>query len=293
MTFSSLNYFIYLPLFIIYFIITVISNKVFAQGSTDNFSQNLSTPIVEYSDSDTSIVDSAKFERAWEMGWFPVIFYSNETEFGVGGGVQWVKSGYTKRHSSSMGILGYYTQNNQFAIIVNKERFFKQGTYRLAGEIAYHYFPDKFYGIGNNTVLEDEEDFTSQEFRFNPLFQRILFYSNLYVGFHYDYYYAEIVETEPGKILDSGTITGSEGGLSSGIGLDVTWDTRDNNLYPTGGSLYQFIAAFYGPTLGSDFTFYSYLVDLRQYVSIFQVFLKKHRAKLLCLGLKKYSFENL
>lgn len=269
MNFSSFNFFNYLPLLILYIFMTGSLNDAFSQESAENSSKNRSTSMAKYTETDTSIVDSSKSYRTWEMGWFPVIFYSNETEFGVGGGVQWVKSGYTKRHSSSMGVIGYFTQNNQYAIIANKERFFKQGIYRIAGEIAYHYFPDKFYGIGNNTVLEDEEDFTSQEFRFNPLFQRILFSSSLYVGFHYDYYYSEIVDTEPGKILDSGTITGSEGGLSSGIGLDITWDTRDNNLYPSNGSLYQLIAGFYGPTLGSDFSFSSYLLDLRQYISIF------------------------
>jgi len=141
MNFSSFNFFNFLLLFILCFLMTAIGNVAFPQENDNNTSQNRPTPMAEYSETDTRFVDSVKSDRAWEMGWFPVIFYSNETEFGVGGGVQWVKNGYTKRHSSAMGLIGYFTQNSQYGVTANIDRFFKQGTYRLAGKIAYSYFP--------------------------------------------------------------------------------------------------------------------------------------------------------
>jgi outer membrane protein assembly factor BamA len=70
-------------------------------------------------------------------------------------------------------------------------------------------------------------------------------------------------------LLDSGLVLGSGGGYSSGIGLLATWDSRNDNLYPTNGGYYQFSAISYGPALGSEFAYNCYLVDLRQYASVF------------------------
>jgi len=256
-------------LFILLIFLSGTSNKAFTQESTENSIRSESTQITEYAESDSIVLDSVKSDSTWKIGWFPVIFYSNETKWAGGSGIQLVKKGYTQRHSSSIGVLGFYTQNNQYTIIVNTGMFLKKGTYKLGGEIAYIYFPDKFYGIGNNTAKEDEEKYTTRLFRFKPLFQRRLFSPNFYIGFHYDYAYTDVVETEAGKILNSGIITGSNGGAASGIGLDLTWDTRNDNLCPMSGSYYQFMTGFYSPTLGSDFTFNSYLIDMRQYMSIF------------------------
>jgi len=219
-------------------------------------------------------IDSVKGKTAmadstWNIGWFPVIFYSNETRLAGGGGVQLVKKGYTERHASSIGIIAYYTQNKQYSIGANTVIFFERGAYKAGGEIAYYYFPEKFYGIGNNTSKNDEEKYITRSVRFRPIFQKMFFSSNLFIGFNYDYAHFDVLEKEPGKILDRGSITGSEGGLASGIGIYITWDARDNNLYPTSGSYHQLITGFYGPSLGSDFNFNIYLADLRHYLPLF------------------------
>ncbi|MBW2005194.1 MAG: BamA/TamA family outer membrane protein [Deltaproteobacteria bacterium] len=49
----------------------------------------------------------------------------------------------------------------------------------------------------------------------------------------------------------------------------MTWDSRDNNIYPVSGSFHQFTASSYGPALGNDYSFNSYLVDLRYYRQVF------------------------
>ncbi len=226
-------------------------------------------PVLTAQESDSGKAGSAKTDSTWNIGWFPVIFYSTETRLAGGGGVQLVKRGYTERHASSIGLIAYYTQNKQYSIGANTVMFFERGTYKAGGEIAYYYFPEKFYGIGNNTAKENEEKYITRSFRFRPIFHLMFLSSNLFIGFNYDYAHFDVLEKEPGKILDSRTITGSEGGLASGIGIDITWDTRDNNLYPTTGSYHQFITGFYGPSLGSDFNFNIYLADLRHYLSLF------------------------
>ena len=69
--------------------------------------------------------------------------------------------------------------------------------------------------------------------------------------------------------MDSGNILGSEGGVISGFGIKASWDSRNNNLYPTNGSYLQFSALTYEAALGSDFVFNRYMIDLRYYKSLF------------------------
>ncbi len=246
-----------------------INSNVFAQQVFGSSVGSASSRYVKISEQDTSVSHTEKRAGAWSFGAFPIIFYSDETRLAGGAGVQAVYETESEQHSSTIGLIAFYTQNKQYVIQVAPELYFKQGSYKLSGGIAYLHYPDKFYGIGNNTSKDDEEDYTSRRFQFNPILQKKIF-SKLYVGFQYNFGYAKLTETEVGKLLDKGIILGSEGGSVSGIGLVATYDSRDNNLYPTSGSYHQFSAVAYEAGLGSDFTYNSYLLDLRHYRPMFE-----------------------
>ena len=266
----------FFPCFILCLLLTGISSDVLAQQVIGLSVGYESSPYAKIAEQDTSAPDLKNRESSWSIGGFPVIFYSDETRWAGGAGVQIVCEGQSERHSSSIGIIGFYTQNKQYMTGVTPEIYFKEGTYKGSGDFGYLYFPDKFYGIGNDTSKDDEEDYTSRLFRIKPILQRKM-YSNLYIGFQYDFAHAKVTETEEGKLLNSGTISGSEGGSASGIGVIVTRDSRDNNLYPTSGSYHQFSATSYGSVLGSDFTYNSYLLDLRHYKPVFSKYILAFR----------------
>lgn len=215
-----------------------------------------------------SLQSPEETQKKYDIGAFPVIFFSDETRLACGAGIQVVHRGQAEQHSSSIAIIGFYTQNKQYSIGVAPEIYLKEGTYKSSGEIGYLYYPNEFYGIGNNTSKEDEEDYISRLFRINPSLQKKVF-SNVYIGIQYDFAHAKLTETEEGKLLDSGNILGSEGGVASGIGINVGWDSRNNNLYPTRGNYHQFSATYYGSALGSDFTYTSFVLDLRHYRPMF------------------------
>jgi hypothetical protein len=140
-------------------------------------------------------------------------------------------------------------------------------SYKLTGNFSYSYYPNKFFGMGNNTQKENEENYTSRLFRINPVFQKNVM-PNLFIGVQYDYMYGKILKSEPSGLLQTGHITGANGGSTSGFGINLTWDSRNNNLYPLNGSLHQVVISSFGRTLGSDFIFTCYLVDLRHYFQI-------------------------
>ena len=212
-------------------------------------------------DSDSSSLDSSP-----EIGAYPVIFYSDRTRMAGGVGSQFVFEGQTEQQSSSISLIAFYTQNRQYVLQSRSEIFLKEGIYKLSGGAGYIYFPDTFYGIGNKTG-KDYEDFTSRLLNFNPTLQKKV-YSNLYAGFQFSYYHSKLIDLDKEGELIKKTVSGSKGGVVSGLGVNASWDSRNNNLYPTHGSYFQVKLSTFEPSLGSDYPFTSSLIDLRHYHSI-------------------------
>ena len=79
----------------------------------------------------------------------------------------------------------------------------------------------------------------------------------------------KLKNTDVDGVLQYETIPGSEGGVASGLGFLVSYDTRNNIYFPTQGSFHQAYIVFFDQLLGSDYQFNLYTLDLRKYYSIF------------------------
>ncbi len=228
----------------------------------------LISKIVSADQNQNSVKAPEEPQNKRKIGAIPVIFYSDETKLAGGSAAQVIFGGQSERFSSSVGVIGFYTKNKQYSFGIGPEIYMKEGSWKMTGDFGYLYFPDTFFGIGNDTNKDDEENYTGRLYQINPVIQKKI-HPNLFVGVQYDYAYAKLIKTENGGLLESGFVPGSEGGGVSGIGVNATWDSRDNNLYPVSGSFHQFSASSYGSALGSDYNFNSYLIDLRHYRQLF------------------------
>jgi len=223
-------------------------------------------------------------------GWifFPYIFYTPETRIGVGGG-----GGYFFRNPCSCDqsrpstVLGnvIYTQNKQLVLAVQPDIYWRDEKYYLRTELSYQKFPDKFYGIGNRTWSDLEEDFTPEEIQVKLSLQ-VRLVSGFSAGPLYEYFDGSLKEAEAGGLLDQGTIPGSGGARVSGAGLQISWDTRDNIYLPSGGLHYRISAAWFHSALGSRYDFRRIVADLRQYLTVrashvlaFQVYVRSTHGK--------------
>ncbi len=209
----------------------------------------------------------------------PVIFYMPETRWGLGGGGQFTyrsKNAPKESRPSSLLFQVYYTQNKQYGIDLTPEIYLKKEAYLIRGFFKISKFPDKFWGIGNDTPdleegLEDADylNYTPQMFNFDLSVQRrILKEERLYAGLQYKYEYLEIKDWAPLGLLASGEITGSRGGKLSSLGFLLNWDTRDNIFFPLTGNYFMISADFYSSTVGSEFDFTTFKIDLRKYFKI-------------------------
>ena len=206
-------------------------------------------------------------------GWMylPIIFYTPETKMAGGSAVSYYyrESGseITSRPSTIMPTL-IYTQKKQIISQLYADLYWKDETYHLIGAISYTKFPDKFYGIGNNTSEDDEEDYTPENV---PLLLNFLLKirQGLYLGVQYGLANSKIKDVEEDGLLVAKDILGSEGGRVSGAGVLMNWDTRNNIYYPSSGSFHQVSSILFNDALGSDYDFNSYNLDSRKYFPLF------------------------
>ena len=232
-------------------------------ASTSTFSQT--------ENPDSAITEIPDTAGVGGVDWFayPYIFYSPETSLAFGGGgiVYFKLSDQPKAKSSSITPSFYYTVNGQYDITIIPEFFLMDDKLRIWSKINYASIFDRYYGIGNSTAEIENDKYLQDNFQIQVKLQPKLFDDRLNIGINYEFRNMSVVDTKGNPYLEDTTvsITGREGGLTSGIGLAVSWDTRDNNFYPSSGGYYEIYVSNFSEFLGSDFEYSKSVIDLRQY----------------------------
>ncbi|HXB11660.1 MAG TPA: BamA/TamA family outer membrane protein [Bacteroidia bacterium] len=209
----------------------------------------------------------------------PVISYAPETRFlfGVGalGTFQLCKD--TSTHYSLVAVFVAYTQNNQDYIYIPYQFYTKNNTYYIEGEADYYNYSYYYWGIGTNRVPKE---------LYNVRFPRILangyrkIAGNFYAGIDY-YLESDVIPwKQPGGELSKGTILGSKGSVSSGVGIDFQYDTRDSIYFPSRGWYIKGTSYFNTPLLGASGNFQRVITDVSYYTKL---------AKPLILALNEHT----
>ncbi len=198
----------------------------------------------------------------------PVIYYTPETKLAFGVAAQYYyrpEGADLSARPSTLTPVFIYTTNGQILAEFHSDLWWSQEEYYFTGFAGYSKFPDKFYGIGNDTSQDDEEDYTPRYTRLRASIER-RFVSALRLGVGYQLEVSRLDEIEEGGILDQGDIIGSEAGVISGVSLLASWDTRDNIFSASRGHYHQLNVGLYGGAFGSDYGFGRYEFDLRGYI---------------------------
>lgn len=200
---------------------------------------------------------------------YPYAFYTPETNFAVGlGGMVYFRTVEDKElNLSSVLLSGYYTVNHQYNFTLAPKVYFSRDKFFAKGEFNFGKYLDKFYGYGSNSEEIDNPDYFTQNFGIN-LYLQMDVSTKFEIGAIYDFLYTDIIDKKSNPFLINNSVLGSEGGISSGLGLQFILDSRDYIYLPTSGGYYIFGVVYYLEPLGSDFTFNDYLLDLRRYFKI-------------------------
>jgi outer membrane protein assembly factor BamA len=206
------------------------------------------------------------------VNWFayPFAFYSPETSlaFGAGGILSFKLSDRFGSKPSSITASGYYTINNQYNITIQPEIYLAEDKYKVWSKFNYAKEFDFFYGVGNSSPEIENDKYLQENFLFQFKIQPKLFDERLNLGINYEFRRMNVADTKGNPYLDSATYRGSSGGLTSGLGLAVSWDSRDNIFYPSTGGYYEFSSSNFGEFIGSDFNYSKFIFDFRRFFSL-------------------------
>ena len=201
---------------------------------------------------------------------FPFLVKSLETNWGFGAiAARFFKPGKkdTTVRTSDVNIVGLYTLRSQVVVALSSTVFFPGEDHIFRFQVSYSYYPDDFWGLGNHTADSAKEGYSQTQYFINPQFLKRL-HKALFAGITYEFQHTDPAQYLEGGVFDKENIVGRDGGITSGLGPILSWDTRNNAYSPDKGAFAEIQYAWFPPFLGSDFKFGLLRIDLRKFLKL-------------------------
>lgn len=214
--------------------------------------------------------DTSEPFRSWTAA--PIVFYSPETEWAFGIGGAWFYRAGMKRKKpgrtvSSLDAFALYSVRNQFRVEFSSETYSDLDRWRSDVKVGYRRFPESYFGIGNETLLDNEEIVT----RLHPFLEASFLREVLphfFVGASSLVEHNDFVSILEGGLLDNPEIPGVAGGLNWGLGPQFLFDLRDNPRYTYRGFMAYASVVWHENSLGSVEDYLNTIVDLRYFIEL-------------------------
>ncbi len=198
-----------------------------------------------------------------------------------------------------MGLL--YTLNEQFIAGLGANIFLPKEKYIIRFESSFSKFPDKFWGIGNNT---DSRELNYEKYTFMQVFLNPQFYKqvkkNMFIGLGYNFQGVFSIDTNltRNSLNPPSKLPKSYFGLEDVVGIDnnpdsrysvsgleaiFNFDSRNNAYQPSKGELIRIRLSQFYKFFGSNYNFQFLEFDLRKFFKI---------GKISTLGINSYMLFN-
>lgn len=231
---------------------------------------------VSYSQEEFVKPDSLpKKKEAKNFVGFPVVMYSPELTWAIGGaGNYYFKFNRkdTATRTSFLQAITIVTARKQVVFGFDGSIFFPNEKYILRVHGSMSRFPDRFWGLGNESKPEDMEHYTISQYYVFPQILRNV-YRKFFVGLGYEsqnvfsFEYYQKPNGDP-SIFDQQNVPGRYGSVTSGLGIILSWDNRNNTFSSTKGFYFQYYANKFSGALGSQYDYLSQTLDARKYVTL-------------------------
>ena len=197
----------------------------------------------------------------------PLLMYTPETHVGFGGlFVHFFRPPpEQKKRVSSFAFFAIATTRRQAILEAHPDFYLFSDDIHLFGKVEYQYFPDSFWGVGPHTKDEDEERYTRERFRVKAT-AHYRFVGPLWAGLAADVmdYHGTYA---PNGIFANETFIGEEGGVTTGFGPTVFFDTRDSTVAAHSGTLLATSFLWFRKPL-SDYNFHKLVIEARQFFDL-------------------------
>jgi hypothetical protein len=202
----------------------------------------------------------------------PILEYTLSTGFTTGIAASGSFLTSKKGETNTSIIIGAVkiTEKHQFLLPIQSSVWTHSNKYNFVGDWRYLNYPQDTYGFGGYTTLADGYTVTYKYIRFyETVLKKIQ--KNIYAGIGYqlDYHWGITqINPPPGK-TDYDLYGYYPTSTSSGLTLDILYDSRKNAGNPPGGSFYCNIIFLQNSMhLGSNSNWNSVLIDIRKYIKM-------------------------
>ena len=204
-------------------------------------------------------------------------FYTPELEFGlaVGGLLSFrtdPDNDQQPRSTLRANVLG--TTNEAIGFVIRLNSFWGDDTFRLNVDIGGKDAADNYYGVGYDAGFDVPEGelttfYKYEAFAIKPvLLWRVI--GDLFVGLNADLNYMNAGDVAPGMASDPTFEAFGPEYWSHGVGITLSYDTRDVTVNPWKGRLLEFNTTHYLEELGSENDFDLYSLDYREFIQLWR-----------------------
>lgn len=203
----------------------------------------------------------------------PVVFSTPETglAFGISGSASFktTPKSDTLTRTSVIQLLSIFSIKGQNVQAIDATIYFPKENNILYLQLSHSYFPDKFWGIGQNTKNEYGEKYQFEQLFISPHLKWKIA-KHLFIGGIIDYQYVYNVQSAAGGIFDTTTFNGKSTYHAAGTGLSVSYDSRNATFWPTKGVFLQSSFVLYNNQFVSTTSFNKWILDFRYFKKIFK-----------------------
>ena len=220
-------------------------------------------------------VDTSKIELNYKNKFlaFPIIALSTETNWVFGFANVYLFK--TSRRDPTLRIstipTGFlYTLNKQILVAIGANIYLPKEKYIIRFENSFSKFPDKFWGLGNETISSDKESYTFTQFYINPQLSRKI-KKNIFLGAGLEYQDVFNIQYDSLGNFEKQQVVGIYNRSSYhvlGYSFLFTHDSRNHTYTPDKGSLLRIKFANFNSHLGSDFNFHGLEIDFRKFLFV-------------------------
>lgn len=201
----------------------------------------------------------------------PIFEYTLSTGFATGiasNGAFFMGDPHNTNTSSFLAAIKY-TQKKQFLLPIQTSVWTPGNRYNFLGDWRYLNFPQDTYGFGGSTTDANRYVVTYKYIRFyESILKKIRKDFYLGIGYQLDRHWGiKEIDVPIGDMTDFQKYGLAGSSTSSGMVINILYDSRKNSINPEGGSFYGNLAFTQNSKLmGSSSNWNSVLLDLRKYV---------------------------
>jgi hypothetical protein len=210
----------------------------------------------------------ASASQTWAF--VPILISNAETGIQAGALViRFLNPDDTINNSSTVGVSARISQKMQVEVDVFPEWYLRHNLYHVTADLDYIRWPADFYGIGNaSDIPKDSADHYLAQGVIGDLTVERQWWPGIFAGPQALFNYEDIAAKGVPALLTD-TVSGRQGGLTSGLGGVMTFDKRDASYWTRSGTFLRAKAAWYRSMWGSDFDYDSYSLEAHQFIPMF------------------------